>query len=155
MENEVHNSPPTCLSDLAPYQIWLGWKGKKIPFDPKNGRPGSSTDPQTWGILDQAIAWSDRNNAQIGIVLGYIESLDHVLAGIDLDTCLSDGQFTFWAQEVINHFRSYTEISPSGTGAKAFFFLHPDKFSAILGLLHRHQSFTFKFGSSLSGHLQQ
>jgi putative DNA primase/helicase len=43
------------------------------------------------------------------------------LIGIDLDTCRnSDGIFEPWAQEVIERFDSYTEVSPSGTGAKVF-----------------------------------
>ena len=44
------------------------------------------------------------------------------LGGIDLDTCRhDDGMFEEWAREIIERFASYTEVSPSGTGAKIFF----------------------------------
>jgi putative DNA primase/helicase len=41
----------------------------------------------------------------------------------DLDTCRDPTAETFqdWAEEVINRFATYTEVSPSGTGAKLFF----------------------------------
>ena len=57
----------------------------------------------------------------IGIELGDLG--DGIsLGGIDLDTCRrEDGTFETWAREIIDRFASYTEISPSNTGAKIFF----------------------------------
>jgi putative DNA primase/helicase len=46
------------------------------------------------------------------------------LAGIDLDTCVKDEVFEPWAADVIRKFGSYTEISPSGNGAKVFFVIN-------------------------------
>ena len=48
---------------------------------------------------------------------------DVLLAGIDLDSCRDpdSGAIAVWAQEVIDRFDTYTEVSPSGTGAKVFF----------------------------------
>jgi hypothetical protein len=45
------------------------------------------------------------------------------LGGIDLDTCRDPKTETIevWAQQVINRFATYTEISPSRTGVKLFF----------------------------------
>jgi hypothetical protein len=41
-------------------------------------------------------------------------------AGVDLDDCLDeDGNF-LWGEDVVNHFDSYCEISPSGLGVKLF-----------------------------------
>ena len=57
----------------------------------------------------------------IGIELGDLGD-GTSLGGIDLDTCRrEDGTFEPWAREIIERFASYTEISPSGTGAKIFF----------------------------------
>src|SRR5208337_4316993 len=44
------------------------------------------------------------------------------IGGIDLDTCRAvDGTLAPWAAEVVARIGSYTEVSPSGTGAKVFF----------------------------------
>ena len=44
------------------------------------------------------------------------------VGGADLDTCCeADGPLTTWAAEVVQRLASYTEFSPSGTGAKVFF----------------------------------
>jgi hypothetical protein len=45
------------------------------------------------------------------------------LGGIDLDTCRDPktGEIAPWAQEIIDRFQTYTEISPSQTGVKLFF----------------------------------
>jgi hypothetical protein len=58
----------------------------------------------------------------IGIVLGKLDD-ELCLAGIDLDTCRNPetGEMTPWAQEILDKFPSYTEISPSQTGVKIFF----------------------------------
>lgn len=41
--------------------------------------------------------------------------------GIDIDDCIdSDDKLHPIAQEIVDHFNSYTEISPSGTGLKIF-----------------------------------
>jgi hypothetical protein len=43
--------------------------------------------------------------------------------GIDLDTCRDPTTEIFqdWAQEVINRFETYAEVSPNGKGVKLFF----------------------------------
>lgn len=42
--------------------------------------------------------------------------------GIDLDGCRDPetGAVAQWAQSIIDRFRTYTEVSPSGTGVKLF-----------------------------------
>jgi primase-polymerase (primpol)-like protein len=56
-------------------------------------------------------------------VLSQLNGGDCCLCGIDLDTCRDPNTETFqdWAQEVVDRFETYTEVSPSGTGAKLFF----------------------------------
>ena len=57
----------------------------------------------------------------IGVALGALDDGRH-LVGVDLDGCRDPetGAIKPWAQEVIADFASYTEISPSGTGAKIY-----------------------------------
>ncbi len=57
----------------------------------------------------------------IGLQLGVLGD-GRAIGGIDLDTCReADGTLEPWAAEVVARIASYTEISPSGTGAKVFF----------------------------------
>lgn len=61
----------------------------------------------------------------IGIELGDMGD-GRILAGVDLDTCRDEaGEIAPWAVEVIERFESYTELSPSGTGAKLSFLADP------------------------------
>ena len=59
----------------------------------------------------------------VGLALGKLQS-GQVLAGVDLDQCRdpNTGAFEPWATSLIAFLNSYTEISPSGTGAKVFLF---------------------------------
>jgi uncharacterized protein DUF5906 len=57
------------------------------------------------------------------------------LCGVDLDTCLGSDGCEPWAQEVIDRFDSYTEISPSGTGAKIFFRRRRKDRAALLAVI--------------------
>lgn len=52
--------------------------------------------------------------------LGYWFSEDETHGFIDLDDALIDGKLTPWAEQIVDQFNSYTEISPSGTGVKIF-----------------------------------
>ncbi|MGI8851890.1 MAG: AAA family ATPase [Methyloceanibacter sp.] len=142
------------LGDLADKPRWVAWRGEiiqrkdgtetptKIPYDPHNGhRARVPTDPSTWGSRRQAQGrWKKLNgNGQVGgvgIVLGDLDA-NHVLMGIDLDSCITKKGFVrSWANEVIDRFNTYTEISPSGGGVKLFFLLaakDKDAIDALLG----------------------
>jgi putative DNA primase/helicase len=119
------------LDDLAPTRRWVAWrnelrgeKSTKVPYSP-GGRKAKADDPATWGTRSEAEARARQivngQGGGVGIELG---NLDHgtSLGGIDLDTCrTADGILEPWATEIIDRFSSYTEISPSQTGAKIFF----------------------------------
>jgi hypothetical protein len=130
----------TALDILASQPRWVTWrlqkrgnKATKVPYSPQGG-PAKSDDPATWATRPQAelVARRFPNGPQggIGIELGDLGGDLH-LAGVDLDSCLTDGKFEPWAQEVIARFDSYTEVSPSSTGAKIFFFLESAAVPAI------------------------
>ena len=131
------------LADLADLPLWVGWgtvegnataPPKKMPVDPATGRWAMTDAPRTWGTRARAETAARRHGlAGIGIILGDIGG-GFALVGIDLDTCRdpADGIFTPWALEVIERFDSYTEISPSGTGAKVFFRLRTADLTALV-----------------------
>lgn len=118
--------------------IWVAWESRphtdpgkppiKIPINPGTGYPASSTDARTWAPMGRAIALASRNNlAGIGIMLGPDPDQNPdarpdkpYLVGVDYDNALrSDGTLMPWAQDLFLT-GTYAEISPSGTGVKAF-----------------------------------
>ena len=83
--------------------------------------------PATWGVRSAA-----ETRAKVlpkpfglgGVGLEFSDlGDDRSTAGIDLDACREreTGKFEGWAEDVIGTFDSYTEVSPSQTGAKVFF----------------------------------
>ena len=110
---------------------WVVWRNEirngratKVPYSPHSGH-AKADDPRTWGVRSEAEARARQlvngEGGGIGIELGDLGD-GTSLGGIDLDTCRGeDGTFETWAHEIIDRFASYTEISPSGTGAKIFF----------------------------------
>lgn len=105
--------------ELQRHRHWVNWKmvdrgGKatKVPVRPDGG-PASSSDASTWCNFDELNpSWSP----------GFVFSPDDPYVGIDLDGCREPGtgDLDEWAQEVIDQFQTYTEVSPSGTGVKLF-----------------------------------
>ena len=78
----------------------------------------------------------------IGLQLGDLGD-GRALGGVDLDSCRdSGGLFEPWALEVMDLIGSYTEISPSGTGAKIFFLYETSE------LLHLRKSAQIKHGKA-------
>ena len=118
------------LGALADHPIWIGWrpetrKGKrtKVPYDPKTGAHAKCDNSNTWAPRNHAELWAlEGDDRSVGIVLTRINA-ELSLAGIDLDACRDKGAGAIepWAQEIIDRFATYAEISPSGTGVKVFF----------------------------------
>jgi hypothetical protein len=135
------------LVTLADQPRWVTWrnesrngKATKVPYSPRNDRKAKADDPNTWGTRTEAEAAVPRlvNGAGggIGLQLGVLGD-GRAIGGIDLDTCrAADGTLEPWAAEVVARIGSYTEISPSGTGAKAFFIFPEadlDSLRAVMG----------------------
>ncbi|MEJ0019741.1 MAG: VapE domain-containing protein [Acetobacteraceae bacterium] len=120
------------LAALAVHARWVIWrnelrngKATKVPYSPRTGQRAKADDPATWGTRAEAEAAVPRlvngTGGGIGLQLGLFGD-GRAIGGIDLDTCrASDGTLEPWAAEVVARTGSYTEISPSGTGAKVFF----------------------------------
>lgn len=124
------SAPKHSLHTLKGSRCWVPWGlngGSKVPYSATGQGVGSATDPRTWGRYAEAerrasAVASICDGGGVGLVLGALDKGPHV-AGIDLDSCrdLETGEFTPWARDVIELLDSYTEISPSKTGAKIFF----------------------------------
>jgi hypothetical protein len=121
---------PDTLDALKEHQFWVFWqnidvpgRGKtKLPYNPRSEALAQCNNPDTWADWAWTARVAKKYSNQIGIVLAKIDDKLH-LAGVDLDSCRDPktGELQLWAKEVIERFDSYTEVSPSRTGAKIFF----------------------------------
>lgn len=118
------------LDNLAHLPVWVGWREEqrdgdptKMPFDPRTGRKAKTDNSANWATRGEAETWAVIHRGGVGIVLSQLNGGDCNLCGIDLDTCRDPITKIIqdWAREVIDRFRTYTEVSPSGTGAKIYF----------------------------------
>lgn len=104
---------------------WVAWKmeqrdgkGCKVPYQ-INGHRASSVDPSHWSSWQEAWQFVESNHDYAGV--GFVFSQADDFIGIDLDHCFGeDGSLDDWARDVLSHFPSYVEISPSGRGMKIF-----------------------------------
>lgn len=111
--------------ELRKLPRWVTWnaegkpgeKPRKVPYSPTGrGKPGSSTDPATWGSFAQAEA-SYRSGGRTGV--GIVLNGDG-LVGVDIDHCVTDGKPSPESMALLNRLGAgYIEISPSGTGLRA------------------------------------
>lgn len=107
------------LEELKKYDQWVAWdyitrdgKPTKVPLRLDGQGNASATDPATWATWAVAEAAKRR-----GTRLGFVFTADDPFCGIDLDDCiLPDGTVRPEAQAIIDHFYSYTEVTPSGKG---------------------------------------
>jgi hypothetical protein len=122
--DRIARQTPGCLRDRPQ---WVCWKyiqrdGKetKCPVNAQNGHLADSTDASTWSTFDQAIDGCRRMPELAGV--GFVFSADDPYCGIDLDDAVEPGttQLKAWAKEIVTLVASYTEVSPSGGGAKIF-----------------------------------
>ena len=114
--------------EMAGLRQWICWrlepdpksdKPRKVPYDPKTGRKASSTNPQTWATLDEAM---DARTKYLFTGVGFVFTEAGGIVGVDIDHCRNeDGTFTETAQAILDKYPSYTEISPSGAGLHIFY----------------------------------
>jgi len=70
------------------------------------------SDPTTWSSFETVLA-AMRSGGYNG--MGFVLT-DSGLTGVDLDHCIENDIIQPWAQDVVDRLRSYSEISPSGSG---------------------------------------
>jgi hypothetical protein len=122
------------------HPVWGMWREETNPNNPEklrkvpyqaNRTEAKSNDPKTWcdfNTADGAHWFAEIDGLfehRHGLALFFADIGGGLRTGdIDLDTCrdLVTGAIEPWAQAIIREFASYTEVSPSGTGVKIFFF---------------------------------
>lgn len=124
--NALRKLPPE-ISEIKGFLTWkLTYKSgqkkpAKIPYY-ANGRlrsydQGSAEDVACLVTLSEALAAAERDGSS-GVGLAMLES--YGLTALDFDNCVVDRKVT--NEEIANLcWGTYTEISPSGTGLRAFF----------------------------------
>jgi putative DNA primase/helicase len=112
---------------------WVAWRNElrggkptKVPYAP-SGKRAKADDPSTWGTRAAAEARAAKivngQGGGIGIELGDLGG-DVYLAGLDLDSCLGEDRIVApWAEAILSTVPTYAEVSPSGLGLKAFFYV--------------------------------
>jgi hypothetical protein len=93
----------------------------KVPVDVSTGSFGSSTDSSTWTDFETASAYvSDSTTDAVG--LGFVASENDAIVGIDFDDCRdpNTGEIAPIVSEFVSSVDTYVEVSPSGTGVRAF-----------------------------------
>lgn len=85
----------------------------KVPLCPYENRSASSVDKTTWGTFLEAVtSYEEGIYDYVGFVFA-----DNGYVGIDIDAGFDeDGFITPLAADIIDHCKSYTEISRSGRG---------------------------------------
>jgi hypothetical protein len=124
----------TALSIFDDDPRWVAWRNEKrskaakptkVPYG-RDGRDAKADDPATWVTRPKAEATARRIvnglGGGVGIELGDVGADLH-LGGLDLDSCLIDGNLADWAARILETAYSYAETSPSGTGIKVFFYI--------------------------------
>lgn len=107
--------------EMRTFKQWCCWqlvptdsgKPTKLPYDPKQNKLASVTDPSTWGTFEQAVAAKNFYNYS-GI--GFVLTRNDPYAFIDLDDTNGDSEALQRQQLIFNEFDSYAERSPSGRG---------------------------------------
>jgi putative DNA primase/helicase len=92
-------------------------KFTKPPRNPTTGKYGSSTNPATWAPFDVALkTYQDHPDQYDGI--GYVFTEGDPYTGVDFDNIRDPvtGELDPTAQEEIVCLKSYSEVSPSGSG---------------------------------------
>ncbi|MFC7205265.1 hypothetical protein ACFQJC_17280 [Haloferax namakaokahaiae] len=109
-------------AQLVERDQWVCWRSEKrdgkktkIPVVPGEGSFASSTNSETWSDFETALSFVANGRAD-GI--GFVFTTDDPIVGVDLDDCRDPetGDVEEDAQDIIERFDSYTEVSPSGTG---------------------------------------
>jgi hypothetical protein len=129
--SRVKNHSTKTVPRMVPIELkkrrqWVCWRYEqrdgtlptKVPHSPQGG-PASVTDADTWASYEVAVrACQERDHTGVGFVL----SPDDPFAAIDLDVCRDPqtGELEEWAQEIVDAFDSYAEVSPSGRGVHVF-----------------------------------
>jgi hypothetical protein len=114
---------PAELREGRRHVVWRaikrnGGKPTKCLYQP-DGRAASSTDPSTWSTFGEVMAAYEEGGWD-GV--GMIHSPEDNLVGADADHCIDgpDNTAAGAGADAVFELDTYTEVSPSGTGLRAY-----------------------------------
>ncbi|MBR5202548.1 MAG: nucleoside triphosphatase [Clostridia bacterium] len=113
----MYNNIPNELKQNALFCLWKyeerGGKKTKVPYkiNGARARANSATDFSSFDSVSELV--DKYSGIGMGVFNGY--------SAIDIDHCVTDGVPNEMATDIINTMKSYTELSPSGTGVRIIF----------------------------------
>lgn len=119
-------NPNAIPRELWTYKQFVCWKyvdrGKpkldKVPVNPRNLSNAGVTWPNTWSSINAAVAIYRERTSLAGIA--YVLTDHDPFTMVDIDNCLTEGNLSPFAAEVVSALDTYWEISPSGHGLRGF-----------------------------------
>lgn len=115
-KNFNFNNIPNELKHVNNWVLWRieerNGKKTKVPYQ-ADGSMAQSNNKRTWSTFHSVVNVFQKGNFD-GI--GFMFSKDDPFVGIDIDKCVTDGEFSDLAEEITEMMDSYTEYSPSATG---------------------------------------
>lgn len=113
----MYNNIPNELKQNALFCLWKyeerDGKKTKVPYKitGARARANSATDFSSFDSVSELV--DKYSGIGMGVFNGY--------SAIDIDHCVTDGVPNEMATDIINTMKSYTELSPSGTGVRIIF----------------------------------
>lgn len=106
---------------------WCAWRmlnGSKIPFRHDEFKAATILEPSGWTTYENAVLRAARNIAFAGVGIFIDSDLDSIVC-LDFDVCAIQAgkgmlKIDPWAKTILDAVCTYTEVSPSGIGVKAF-----------------------------------
>jgi hypothetical protein len=122
---------PALPVELTSRRNWLVWrlvekeqgkKPSKVPYytngAPRPGAQGTPEDRAQLVTFEAAVACVERSNGHY-TGIGFAPQADTGIVALDFDDCVQDGVIAAHVEALCEG--TYTEVSPSGTGVRAFF----------------------------------
>lgn len=115
---------PEYLKQNALFCLWKygqDEKGRptKHPYNPNSPRYKAKVNSrETFAPFNTAMAAAEKVGGFDGLGVGLFGG---IVAGIDIDHCITDGQYSDMAVDIVQTMDAYTEVSPSGEGLRILF----------------------------------
>jgi primase-polymerase (primpol)-like protein len=112
---------PAELKALPQWECWKLIEGKKVPINARDGKPypkGIDSEDMATATFAEALSCFTKKPTLAGI--GFRFKTTDPYSGFDLDDCRdpATGELQSWANDFVEQFGTYAEVSPSGTGVK-------------------------------------
>lgn len=137
--------PVLIMSDLAALPIWVAWKEEwkdsrwtKPPRNAGTGGNAQNNNSKTWRTRKvaerRAGSFDTKRMRGVGVMLSDLKDFPGwQICGLDLDGCRNPetGECADWAEQVVERFDSYSEVSPSETGIRGLFLARKEDLDAL------------------------